>query len=281
MDEIEKELELSKFLEDWANSHYGGWLEFYRDVNLNKRNGIYLLKGGKTLMKLLNGIIGNLEDRFSLPNGNYHLIPTQFASIPHLIYYLEWLKEYVDSFKPTIEKNINGVIDNYIIHEICEMVGNIDQVVDRCVKLYKDDAFPRPYQILRAQLFEKNVEGFVDSINCILKGIPYLTRKKQFSEGHFQTMLQMLLMVLGFEPITEQVLSDGRIDMVIKMDKLTYVFEFKYTKGSKSQANNALIQIKEKRYADPYRLTSKEVIGVGVSFSGLTKNINGYCYENI
>ena len=281
MKEIEREIELSKYLEEWANYHYGDWLTFYRDVNSNKRNGIYLLKGGTSLMNLLNSVIGNLEGKFCLPNEGSHLIPTQFASVPHLIGYLEWLKGYVDSFKPTIEKNIDGEIDNYIIHGICEIVGTIDQVVDRCVKLYKDDTLPRPYQALRAQLFEKDVDGFVNSVNGILKGIPYLSRKKQFNEGHFQTMLQMLLTVLGFEPIAEQVLSDGRIDMVVKMDVITYIFEFKYTDGNKSQAKTAMKQIKDKGYAEPYRLTSTEIIGVGVSFSGVTKNINGYCYENI
>lgn len=281
MKEIEREIELSKYLVEWANYHYGDWFAFYRDVNSNKRNGIYLLKGGTSLMDLLNSVIGNLEEKFCLPNEGLHLIPTQFASVSHLIGYLEWLKGYVDSFKPTIEKNIDGEIDNYIIHGICEIVGNIDQVVDRCVRLYKEDTLPRPYQALRAQLFEKDVDGFVNSVNGILKGIPYLSRKKQFNEGHFQTMLQMLLTVLGFEPIAEQVLSDGRIDMVVKMDGITYIFEFKYTDGNKSQASNAMKQIKDKGYADPYRLTSKEIIGVGVSFSGVSKNINGYCYENI
>lgn len=281
MKEIERETELSKYLEEWANNHFRDWFAFYRDVNSNRRNGIYLLKGGKSLMDLLNGIIGNIEDKLLLPDDSSHLIPTQFASVPHLVDYLERLKDYVDSFKPTIEKNIDGEIESYIIQGICEMVSNIDQVVERCVRLYKDEILPRPYQALRAQLFEKDVDGFMNSVNGILKGIPYLSRKKQFNEGHFQTMLQILLTVLGFEPIAEHVLSDGRIDMVVKMDDITYIFEFKYTDGNKSQAPNAMKQIKDKGYAEPYRLTSAEIIGVGVSFSGDTKNINGYCYENI
>ena len=281
MKEIERELELSKYLEEWANNHFGDWFAFYRDVNSNRRNGIYLLKGGTSLMDLLNSIIGNIEDKLLLPDDSSHLIPTQFASVPHLVGYLERLKDYVDSFKPTIEKNIDGEIESYIIQGICEMVSNIDQMVERCVRLYKGDTLPRPYQALRAQLFEKDVDGFMNSVNGILKGIPYLSRKKQFNEGHFQTMLQLLLTVLGFEPISEQVLSDGRIDMVVKMGGITYIFEFKYTDGNKSQARNAMKQIKDKGYVEPYRLTSTEIIGVGVSFSGVTKNINGYCYENL
>ena len=144
-----------------------------------------------------------------------------------------------------------------------------------------NNSLPRPYQILRAQLFENDIDGFVESINGVLKGIPYLSRKTQFNEGHFQTMLQILLFVLGFEPIVEQVLSDGRIDMVVKMDSRTCIFEFKYTKGTKSMAKSALKQIKDKGYADPYILTSREIWGVGVSFSGITKNINGQVKEKL
>lgn len=91
-------------------------------------------------------------------------------------------------------------------------------------------------------------------------------------------MIQILLIVLGFEPIVEQTLSDGRIDMVIKLDSLTYIIEFKYTDGGKSQACKALQQIKDNGYADPYRLTA-EIIGVGISFSGITKCINGMVTE--
>lgn len=277
MSEIEKELELSKYLEEWVRNHYQDWNSFYHEVSRNKRNGIYLLKGGTDLMNLLHTIIGNIEDHFCLPDEDSHLIPTQFASVAHLIDYLESMKRHVLSYKPIIDKNITGeVISNYIISNICNMVGDIVQVTDRCVKIYGKGEIPRPYQVLREQLFKKNIDGFVDSVNSILKEVPYLCRKKKFDEGHFQTMLQILLVVLGFEPISERVLSDGRIDMVIKMDNLTYIFEFKYSADNDSAAKKALQQIKDKGYAESYKLTSKEVIAVGVSFSGLTKNINGH-----
>lgn len=281
MNEIKKEIELSRYLEEWSRNHYTEWHNFYHDVYQNRRNGIYLLYGGTELMNLLHSIMGNLEGRFCLPDDASHLIPTQFASISHLLSYLKWLKDYVESFKPYLDHNISdGLIDNYIISGICSMVGNIGQMVNRCVGVYQDnESLPKPYQIIRTQLFENDIKGFVESVNGILKGIPYLSRKAKFNEGHFQTMLQILLFVLGFELIAEQVLSDGRIDMVVKMDFRTYVFEFKYTKGTKSQANSALKQIKDKGYADHYRLTSKEIIGVGVSFSAITKSINGYVKE--
>lgn len=280
MTEPEKELELSKYLEEWVNNHYGDWSEFYYDVVQHQANGINLLEEASLLNDLLDQIMGTLEGRFALPNTDSHLIPTQFASVSHLINYLEWFKGVIDSYKPAIEKNIKGEgIDNYIISGICNMVDQIDEVVDRCVKAYKSDAIPKPFQLLREKLFDKDIGGFVELVNSVFKGIPYLSRKTSFNEGHFQTMIQILLTVLGFEPLVEQNLSDGRIDMVVTLEKLVCVFEFKYTSGAKSQAKVALKQIKDKGYADPYKITAKEIIGVGVSFSKQTKNINGFEVE--
>lgn len=280
MNEIEKELELSNYLKEWVDSHYAEWNSFYHDVNRNRRNGIYRLEGGTILLNLLNDIMGNVEDKFSLPNNDSHLIPTQFASIQHLLRFLERFKKHVDSFKPLIEKNIQEeVVTNYIISGICGMINSIDETVDRCVRLYRVDNMPRPYQILREQLFEKNIDGFFQSIEGVLKGVPYISRKEHFNEGHFQTMLQILLTILGFEPVPEAVLSDGRIDMVLKLEALTYIFEFKYTEGNRSQARRALKQIKDKGYHKPYNIHSEEIIGVGVSFSKVTKNVNGFASE--
>ena len=273
MTEPEKELELSKYLEEWVNNHYKDWSEFYYDVVQHQANGINLLEEAGLLKDLLNQIMGTLEGRFALPNINSHLIPTQFASVSHLINYLERFKGIINQYKPAIEKNIKGeVIDNYIISGICNMVDQIDGVVDRCIKAYKSDEIPKPFQSLRETLLDKNIEGFVELANSIFKGVPYLSRKTRFNEGHFQTMIQILLTVLGFEPIVEQTISDGRIDMVVTLEKLVYIFEFKYTSGEKSQANAALKQIKDKGYADPYKITAKEIIGVGVSFCKQTKN---------
>ena len=282
MTEVENEQAFSKYLKEWVNSHYSEWYDFYHDVRCNRRSGIYLLKDGTSLMELLNSIMGNLEDKFSLLDDDSHLIPSRFASVSHLIGSLKWFKGYVDSFKPILDNNIKGkAIDNYIVAGIYNMVVEIDQMVDRCVKVYGDGGIRRPYQILREKLFNKDMDGFVESVNGVLKGVPYLSRKKKFDEGHFQTMIQILLIVLGFEPIVEQTLSDGRIDMVIKLDSLTYIIEFKYTDGGKSHACKALQQIKDNGYADTYRLTAQEIIGVGISFSGITKCINGMVTETL
>lgn len=145
MDEQERELKLSLYLEEWVNNHYGDWHAFYHDVVQNQRYGLNLLKDSGRLRDLLEQIMGTIEGKFSLPNNESHLIPTQFTSIPQLLTYLEWFRDLIDSFKPTIVKNIKGeVIDNDIIAGICDMVSQIDGVVERCISVYGGCSLPLP-----------------------------------------------------------------------------------------------------------------------------------------
>lgn len=280
MTEVEKELELCKYLESWARNYYADWKDVYESIYRNRMNEIYQLEGGESLMDLLHDIMGNIENL--IPNDDSHLIPQRFASVPDLIDGLKKFKSIVCQRKPIIRKNFsNKILGDYIVKDLYKMVESIEKVTDRCEKIYCHGKMPKPYELLRESLFRKDIIEFKNQVNYVLKNIPYLSRKTKFSEGHFQSMLQILLMVLGFKPTAEKPLSDGRIDMVIELDKLTYVFEFKYTEGGGSEASRALEQIKDKNYADFGKLTSNEIIAVGVSFSGETKNINGIKYETL
>lgn len=62
MTELEKELELSKYLEEWVNNHYGGWSRFYYDVVQNQSYGLNQLKDSGHLRDLLDQIMGTLEE---------------------------------------------------------------------------------------------------------------------------------------------------------------------------------------------------------------------------
>lgn len=280
MTEVEKELELCKYLESWARNYYADWKDVYESISRNRMNEIYRLEGGESLMDLLHDIMGNIGNL--IPNDDSHLIPQRFASVSDLIDSLKRFKNIVCQRKPIIVKNFsNDILGDYIVKDLYKMVESIEKVTDRCENIYCHGKMPKPYELLRESLFRKDIIEFKNQVNYVLKNIPYSIRKTKFSEGHFQSMLQILLMVLGFKPTAEKPLSNGRIDMVIELDKLTYVFEFKYTKGGESEATRALKQIKDKGYAEFDKLTSNEIIAVGVSFSGETKNINDIKWETL
>ena len=61
----------------------------------------------------------------------------------------------------------------------------------------------------------------------------------------------------------------GRADCVLETDDKVYIFEFKRD----SSVEEAFKQIKEKKYAEPYRASGKKIVEVAVNFSSEERNI--------
>lgn len=63
--------------------------------------------------------------------------------------------------------------------------------------------------------------------------------------------------------------------MTVKTKDYIYIFEFKFNKS----AEEALQQINEKGYAEPFKTDGKNVIKVGVNFSTECRNIDKWIIE--
>ena len=64
--------------------------------------------------------------------------------------------------------------------------------------------------------------------------------------------------------------------MVVKTDKYIYVMEFKLD----GTAEEALQQINDKQYAQPFASDSRKLFKVGVNFSKETRGIEGWLIED-
>lgn len=91
---VEKERELSAYLEEWVTARYGNWNSFYHATCQDRKTGIYLLESGPRLLDLLNDIMGNIEEHFALEKG-CHLIPSCFSSIYQLLQFLENFNNHI------------------------------------------------------------------------------------------------------------------------------------------------------------------------------------------
>ena len=60
------------------------------------------------------------------------------------------------------------------------------------------------------------------------------------------------------------------MDMTIKTKDYIYIFEFKFNKS----AEEALAQIDEKGYAEPFLNDGRQIVKVGVNFSTASRNID-------
>lgn len=82
-------------------------------------------------------------------------------------------------------------------------------------------------------------------------------------ERFFHSIFIMVMFLTGIRIRSEVNTNIGRIDGVIEFSDSIVIAEFKYKKA----AETALDQIKNKKYYEPYLLSDKKLIFLGVSFS--------------
>jgi hypothetical protein len=110
-------------------------------------------------------------------------------------------------------------------------------------------------------------------MKSIFSSIPYNNFDYE-RESSYHTVIHVILFLI-LDNIGDRVqTSIGRIDQVIETDKYIYILEFKM-----EDAQNAIIQIHEKRYYERYKIKKKKIILVGVSFSKEKRNINQWIVE--
>ena len=132
-----------------------------------------------------------------------------------------------------------------------------------------------PFEIQR---FVREVEsGDYDSFFRRLQGFfadtPYeLVRDLEL---HYQNVLFIVFKLMGFYTKVEYHTSEGRVDLVLQTDKYIYIMEFKLN----GTAEEALAQISEKHYAQPFETDGRELFKIGVNFSSKTRNIERWIAE--
>lgn len=278
---VEKERELSAYLEEWVTARYGNWNSFYHATSQDRRTGIYLLESGPRLLDLLNDIMGNIEEHFALEKG-CHLIPSCFSSISQLLQFLENFNNHIKNHYHLIERNLKGVETSMIVWEMYRMCNDIDQMVTRCQSIYSsEEDIPSPYQQAKNALRYNDVSTFVQLMQSLVASVPYNVHKEHLDEGYFHTIIHVITSVLGMSPISEMETSNGRIDMEIEFPNCVYVIEFKYSGDDKDRSQEALDQIKKKEYAKPLYMKGKIIEGVGMSFSQKSHNIDSYKQERL
>ena len=118
-----------------------------------------------------------------------------------------------------------------------------------------------------------DISGFMKRLKSFFANTPYDLIKD--TENHYQNVLFILCNLCGLYTKAEFHTSDGRVDMTIETTDYVYIFEFKYN----GTAEEAMSQIKEKNYAQPFLASGKKIALIGANFSGETRNIEKYLDE--
>ena len=132
------------------------------------------------------------------------------------------------------------------------------------------DAVGSGFEISRfvRSLREGDIDGFMERLQSFLSACPYELEPQQ--ERHFQSVMFILTALCGYHVEIESHTNKGRMDMTVKTKDYIYIFEFKFNKS----AEEALAQIDEKDYAEPFKSDGRQIVKVGVNFSTACRNID-------
>ena len=112
-----------------------------------------------------------------------------------------------------------------------------------------------------------DVDAFLERLQSFFADTPYELARDL--ELHYQNVLFIVFRLVGLYTQVEYHTNRGRIDLVLKTDRYIYIMEFKLD----GTADEALRQIEENGYAEPFAHDGRQVIKVGVNFSSSVRNI--------
>ena len=121
---------------------------------------------------------------------------------------------------------------------------------------------------IKESLERGHLDDVRDALTALFASIPY-GQDKALGEHCFQTVVYLVFTLLGQYVHSEVRSARGRADCVVETPGYVYVFEFKRD-GS---ADEALRQIEDKGYAQPYAADPRQVYRIGVSFDSEQRGI--------
>ncbi|WMP19315.1 PD-(D/E)XK nuclease domain-containing protein [Thiothrix lacustris] len=129
---------------------------------------------------------------------------------------------------------------------------------------------------IRAAFYQNDMDSLIRLINSIFKNIPSHIFIAE-AEAYYHSLIFLVFFYLGQYAESEVNTNNGRLDCVVKTDKHIYVIEFKLNQSAKV----ALQQIKDKGYAEKYRVDSRQKVLLGVNFSSEGKAVKDWLVENL
>ena len=125
-------------------------------------------------------------------------------------------------------------------------------------------------------LENNDIERFILSLKSLYSEIPSNIFIKE-RESYYHTVIYLILKLMKADIIkVEKQTNRGRIDAVVFTKKYIFVMEFKM-----KSANEALKQIKDKKYYEPYLSDEREVFCLGVAFDKKERNIGEYKIKTV
>ena len=136
---------------------------------------------------------------------------------------------------------------------------------------------------LKKALHHGKPEDFRNLLDDFLASIPYSVRESNSEKSHerqFQYTVYLIMRLIGSCRNTvyhEKATSKGRADCVIETPRYVYIFEYKLDRP----AAEAMAQISDRGYAEPYAHDGRPVYAIACSFSSETGTISDWMVKQI
>ncbi len=177
-------------------------------------------------------------------------------------------------------------IDHTIAHPMGGMLYKL-KVPNREVQISLNTLFlnyftNNDYNLERLDLLNSLLEGDVsklgNSLRSLFSSIPYnnyVNNNISSYEGYYASVVYTYLASMGVTLIAEDVTNKGRMDLTMIVNGKVYILEFKV--GS----DDALAQIKAKRYHEKYLGKYDEIYLVGINFDEKERNLSKFEWEKL
>jgi hypothetical protein len=121
--------------------------------------------------------------------------------------------------------------------------------------------------VLKNIFYNNHLPDLKKFLTQLYADIPYHIHIGQ--EYYYQTIFYVAFKLFSTNILVERATSIGRIDAIIQTPTTCYIVEFK----TRETAQEAIEQIEDRKYYQPYLLTDKKIILVGIKFNIELKNI--------
>ncbi len=125
-------------------------------------------------------------------------------------------------------------------------------------------------------LVDAKLEELRTNLKTMFASIPYnnyVKNRLPHYEGYYASVIYAYFQSLGLDIIGEDVTNSGKIDLTIKIENIIYILEFK------AGGDDALKQIKQKKYYEKYQDNKKEIYLIGINFDESERNISKFEWE--
>lgn len=127
---------------------------------------------------------------------------------------------------------------------------------------------------------KSDAESMMERFKSLFASLPYPAAEKEnarkIAEQNFQNVFYLVFTLLGQWSQAEVHNYKGRADCVLVNGETVFIFEFKVD----SSAEDALKQIEENKYAEPYEKSGKKIFKIGANFSTEERNLTEWKIVN-